>query len=1264
MSIHSSLERWLSTFIFLADMVAGIWLEYCLHRSHEPSTCPSTTVAVCTLIFADRVLTQHLIFSLQYQQLYPSHCSNCLWILNTISAAKICKVPNRIEPKEPDSRLMFVAVCSIMTSFLTADENLAQNSNPVSRPKLSRNQTVENKKKSSQFLSVPGSFDAVPFSAASNSNADITQVVAGSSSGTRPKTRIRPEVSGSSSDDAVFHPQKSKVRNKTKVSPESETERSVIQRTHYSQSSSSEIEGSVIDTENGKVLANQKNKSSRGKTISSSTLAGPNFRARNQRSKTTQARTKFAVEPIRQIPPFIKPESDISQGEIPEFENIRGNVRNQSQNTEVKGLDKTFSTVENEVFLKRVEEVLSEIVEEKKRRIVEAEKNYATLKPRKLKKQISSGRLSFDHEGKDIKKTADRWIFTKHFDTSDHSSTFSHIITSHGIGRLRRRSKSSDILETHDTCFTKLEPYKPRILRKDPKCRLIEGKNTSVRESISVSKHISTPGLKRGENNNSRAETPQTDDQKSSTIEENLSNITTNTEADDTCYESENGESECALDFSVEPLSPTKLSSADQADASVDSAYTGSRGPTPDNPDNLRIRTLRHKLHHRPRQEQKINEEKRKPISQQDIEQKMGIEGDVLDKIRKEIIAEIREIGVYSDYSITTLLDLYKRKYLHIPKKDMEDLVKQVKIKFGLVSEEDDDVESEEEIKKEQSPKKSSRVKFVEELEVTGDHTLQTDSWENKRLCEEEERVIMPEEALDLQEVLNKTKRGEEEAVRWLTQEEIVEAKWASQILTECGIADQSTKILETAKTWEEVSQALGFTSPFFNTVECGHEDEKECGSPCVSNFPTLNEIVQIAMPSQATVKYSDRDDCRLEVASVNSKTSCFNSALDQPAEQIEETNNSPCLKIEESQQARSIDSFTSSNTSSIDSVIFRERESSCELTNLKLSVDENLECSTNSENTTEDKIADYKNMEITQSNNSTIPPIKTDQKIDLTTDEDFFDDPSSSQDNSDMNTMENEIVRDTDNVHGSFSSSKHSLNPFLNDVNSTKLESNATDALMNPFENSDITENISGTSEQSEIQVRRKCNPMPAIISDNMVPFHNSDERESPDNFPSTANYGDSEHDDVALEQSIDPLRASDQVASSLKLAESAQQSATKEEFNKLQMAEVPVLKPQEDDLNLKPSNSNSKDINNPTNGHQESQAITGNGSIPKQSFYSLGDEIGGSTESQAAISPTQPSLKGKIAALAAAYSSKAEDTPEWLSVADEVCKQFDITL
>ncbi|KAF2358390.1 hypothetical protein FHG87_010858, partial [Trinorchestia longiramus] len=240
-----------------------------------------------------------------------------------------------------------------------------------------------------------------------------------------------------------------------------------------------------------------------------------------------------------------------------------------------------------------------------------------------------------------------------------------------------------------------------------------------------------------------------------------------------------------------------------------------------------------HKLHHREKHMQhkkKIEHEKANTTNQDEVEEKIKLSDNLVDRVKQEIIQEIKVVGIHSDYAITALIDLYKRKYLQISRKQFDIISRDIKYKFGLTDGSfSDSKNSDREIPVE-SPKKA-RVKFMEcskQSESAFLVTKRNDSPHSKK-----SECILPKEAQQLQEVLEKSKSSADN-VRWLSQDEILEAKWASQILSECGIGDQSAKILENAKTWEEVAQALGFTSPFFNTVECGHEDIKECEKHCV----------------------------------------------------------------------------------------------------------------------------------------------------------------------------------------------------------------------------------------------------------------------------------------------------------------------------------------------------------------------------------------------------------------------------------------------
>ncbi|KAF2358388.1 hypothetical protein FHG87_010856, partial [Trinorchestia longiramus] len=114
---------------------------------------------------------------------------------------------------------------------------------------------------------------------------------------------------------------------------------------------------------------------------SSSSLSGSTSKPRIPRAKVGQQRSKSPNTTNRHIPPLRRSSSSFHVQKDLVIEEPRYNLRNQSQNTEVMGVDKTFSTIENEAFLRKVEEVLSEIVEQKKRKILDTQRSYSTLKP-------------------------------------------------------------------------------------------------------------------------------------------------------------------------------------------------------------------------------------------------------------------------------------------------------------------------------------------------------------------------------------------------------------------------------------------------------------------------------------------------------------------------------------------------------------------------------------------------------------------------------------------------------------------------------------------------------------------------------------------------------------------------------------------------------------------------------------------------------------------------------------------------------------------
>ncbi|XP_047736100.1 uncharacterized protein LOC125177768 [Hyalella azteca] len=1222
--------------------------------------------------------------------------------------------------------LVSTSSCIMMTPLFAVDQS-AQQAKKLAKTS-SKHHFVRNKSLDETMTVPRDSLEVSKFPSAVASLSDLSsakqsknlvEAEAPPNSGTKPKVKNTPDFSGSSSDDAVFHPQKGRVKFKSKTA-ELDGNKSVSLRT-LSQSSSSELETSVIDTRFGRPLGHQRGKHFQNNSnyssqirSSSSSLSGSSSKMRisraakdsQQRSKSAKAATLKASSHSRPITSAVHTLNDQILAEK------NDTILNRPQNTDVIKLDKTYSTVENAAFLKKVEEVLSEIVEQKKRKILSSQRDYSTLRP---------SRGSSSKERKTSPRSCQTWIISKRFDESDHKQSFSHIITSHGNGRLRTRSKSSDLLVTHERCFTKLEPYKPRILRKDSGCQLMEKKEMSIRKNLFADKKVV------GQNQNKYcgtllADTPQTDEQKSSTIEENLTNTTNNTEAEDTCYESENEISECALDVNMNASSPLKTNLGDHAEASVDSAYTGSRGPTPDGPKNLKLKSLQHKLHHREKHMQhqkKQGDVKRKvTVDQQEVENIIKIEDeDISEKIKHEIMQEIKEVGIYSEYAITTLLDLYRRKYMHVSRKQFDVIAIYIKNKFGVGQEDTEDSKSNHPEPSVGSGYKKGNVKFIEDTSQVGGSRLEKKCNEVKDL--EENYLILPAEALHLREVLDKTKDSRE-GVRWLSHDEILEAKWASQILTECGIRDQSTKILENAKTWEEVVQALGFTSPFFNTIECGHEDDQECETQCVPNvlyLPPLDSLQcnDTSNTKRTTVSPENYDNKTDQSLLYSSEPACH------PKSDLLETNED---KTQESPEAR--DDIQARLPNHSDRTDFSNRLSPVTLTAALDSeclavkkLENNDTASHLQDNTTHFKKGNaLSELPVGIDTANEISDKKQDDEISSQKEVKKFSDngsilfaESNPRDyhrtsnghlsNHELNPAAEALDSDDDFFESPFNSNKgkaasNTLHFINNSLKSDDSENHTLSLLSwNSYQtgNSIPDKNTSGhfsynaafaseevrlansTASPEKDPQRESLEPlslkpspvMPAIVSDNLLPA-SYDELCGYSTVVGHQQAASLETSDV--EKSCDRLTRKSQTVSGVttdqtpNLPHTAQASFCNSLYDcqedsgtvsGLQNQGISCQTPEEENHSAEADDREDVDPGR----------LNGN-DMPHRKLCLLGQDLCGpnTADIRASLSPTQPSLQGKIAALAAAYSSKTEEVPDWLVVADDVCKQFDISL
>ena len=1079
-------------------------------------------------------------------------------------------------------------------------------------------------------------------------------------SGTIPKTHRDVSADRSSSDDALYQPNKTKVKYKRQLPLD--LSKFEANRT------STDSEKPTFEGREPKVVSRYKTRSSRTKKkVLSDSRSSSSSRSRSgSRQKVLKIQGIYARSRSHSGSPKStciqeRPSQSVQPMNNTNSEEISGDgFRHQSQNTEMMGLNKSFSTIENEVFLKRVEEVLTDIVEQKKMKILQKTQMVASYSTYSVH--------SLESEQKVKRKPVGRWVLSRHYDTNERvKSSFSHIITSHGEAKLRYRSQSTDLLETHRRCFTKLEPYKPRILRKDAETKLIGDKNyqpprnrknfrrIDFEKQIRLSQHANVKNTKK-----SVPEIPSSSGKssKNETADENQQTNTSNTEADDTCYESEHGGSDVALDWK-QPTNTSTQQALEQAEASVDSAYTGSREPTPDDQTDLRIKALKYKLQHKDKHEQQtkqIIEELSLDDSFKTASDKFDNEEPIVERIKREIIIEIKDIGIHSNYAIETLLELYRRKYKHVSRSEFDTISGYIHDRIGMP--ESVNAETKKSFKSEESPKKG-KVKFI-----PGDFDVRkTEATTNQEKSSQQHEIIYAEEVKQLSQVLHRSK-NEKDSVRWLSTEEVAEARWAGRVLADCGILKDTSKVLDTATTWEDVSQALGIISS--SPIHCGHEntDEERDNNSNSNPYDTQKLLDEIKLLSESKsydtqsvrkrcglseqtnemnltvtnhnnshkeVHFENGQATKLEKNNINDiSKECLNrnptNYLKDRSRYLDETvirTTSTCKQINDTEQYADSTSMTISNEFSLD-----QKES------LRSHEINDNACANPIKSNSNQPVRSFKKDEVEFCDDDFYDKEKSSAKpIKITNN--FLQVPNVNFGNSNMSTDDekNKIYR-TENLV----SSDPITHVDSENIRKSKISSD-DDA------EKDIKINREGLDVYNATDIESAESLQNFSDSQKIIVFQNDFKGKSTANKPesramSYQNNNEEPLSSVLNESTIPVLKQN--IFKEQALNSNVHVSTVKfhEELREVNKTRTPV---------------GSVILAGETQGSS---------SISSDIARDLEGVDKGSAGISVGVSPTQPSLKGKIAALAAAYTRKRDETPEWLRVADEVCKQFNISL
>lgn len=328
------------------------------------------------------------------------------------------------------------------------------------------------------------------------------------------------------------------------------------------------------------------------------------------------------------------------------------------------------------VFLERLDSVLSDLVESEKKKISKygqtsvregrPESESVNLQSRKKYYKKREGSKEKDKNLAEGKPTANPAV--------------QQLRTTLKTVRVKKKPPPGDVLEKHSEWFTDGQPHNPRILR-------------SQRTSQLLTQRCYQPPRRRPPRPRPRVSNNPSDFYSSDEDHEDAAVVepeSATTEEDpreeqskpgdgddeDTCYGSDYQGSQAPRPPDLTPVPQRPPEAADSGDFSVDSAYTGSRGATPENVLNPAVKPRR--------QSGSLSTlltgaRFRQPRTARCLSQ-VGR----LQQLKRDILSEIRESKLYSDESINSLLEQYRHKCCHLSTAELDLVTKSVQEDLGV----------------------------------------------------------------------------------------------------------------------------------------------------------------------------------------------------------------------------------------------------------------------------------------------------------------------------------------------------------------------------------------------------------------------------------------------------------------------------------------------------------------------------------------------------------------------------------------------------
>ncbi|XP_042860639.1 uncharacterized protein LOC122246252 [Penaeus japonicus] len=540
--------------------------------------------------------------------------------------------------------------------------------------------------------------------------------------------RSRPVSSDDEGSDDVFEsppkyrdkPPRSKVSSKSEDVAQNSSKMSLKKSLQRNRSlSRSRLEGASKrmerdESKSRRRLSHRKiNKSSSSSSSTSSrsstpTKSRPSSRSKSQLNKRRTKLTNGSLDSEDFTVHHTSPEQYQTDLVNHQTDFVQNNADPVPHRTNFKVKDNTTD------FLSRLDSVLSDLVENEKKRI-------SKFGQKATRSSVSKGAKNGSSE-RHQKAAEHRRNKGKKLDSAEKgaSPSLQQLRTTLKTVRVKKRVPvPSDVLEKHSEYFTEGLPHQPRILKSHQKPQLLKQRcYQPPRRKPKPALQDSSSDLYTSPAEEERDEVKQVcEKQNDLSSEEEPEEYQETSEPSDSTYEREGGDDHDVYYIADAPAKRDRYYERDQStsdehnykrdqsagrgsgvatravannltscsrgeagdsgDFSVDSAYTGSRGATPESVLNpgVKPRRLGASL---------TNRRPASSASRHRVPLKTKLEDQHLVEVKRVIMREIRESGLYSDDSINALLEQHRGRWSQLSKREMEHIISSIQVDLGV----------------------------------------------------------------------------------------------------------------------------------------------------------------------------------------------------------------------------------------------------------------------------------------------------------------------------------------------------------------------------------------------------------------------------------------------------------------------------------------------------------------------------------------------------------------------------------------------------